>query len=62
MDLHVLVDGNILYLIYAIADAVNEKIRKTLPGIVDVLVHIGPIQEHGENHKAEGTSSNSFYI
>lgn len=50
VDLHVLVDGNMsVFASHAIAEAVNENIKKMLPGIVDVLVHIGPIQEHSES-------------
>jgi cation diffusion facilitator family transporter len=55
VDLHVLVDGNLsVFASHAIAEAVNENIKKMLPGIVDVLVHIGPIQEHYESeHRNE---------
>jgi cation diffusion facilitator family transporter len=54
VDLHVLVDGNMsVFDSHAIAEAVNENIRKMLPGIVDVLVHIGPVQYHTETHEAE---------
>jgi cation diffusion facilitator family transporter len=54
VDLHVLVDGNMsVFDSHAIADAVNENIKKMMPGIVDVLVHIGPIQSHGESPESE---------
>jgi len=47
VDLHVLVDGNIsVFQAHEITEAAIETVRKMVPGIVEVLVHIGPVQKH----------------
>jgi len=47
VDLHVLVDGNMsVFQAHAVTEAVTEAIQALVPGIVEVLVHTGPLQKH----------------
>ncbi len=51
VDLHVLVDGNMpVFSAHNITEQVNETVRKIVPGIVEVLVHVGPVQKHVEKN------------
>ena len=46
-DLHVLVDGNMsVFQAHEITEAVTKVIQELVPGIVEVLVHTGPVQKH----------------
>jgi len=47
VDLHVLVDGNMLvFQAHAVTEAVTKATQAMVPGIVEVLVHTGPVQKH----------------
>jgi cation diffusion facilitator family transporter len=47
VDLHIVVDGNMsVFQAHSVTEAVTETIRSIVPGIVEVLVHIGPMQKH----------------
>ena len=60
VDLHVLVDANMsLFGSHEVAEAVTRTVNAIVPGSVEVLVHIGPVQKHGDtdnNGKRDSTS------
>lgn len=52
VDLHILVDGAMpVDQAHAIAESVIDKVRTLIPGIVEVLTHVGPIERHEQRHR-----------
>jgi cation diffusion facilitator family transporter len=49
VDLHVLVDGNMtVFQAHDVTEAVTTTVRKIVPGIAEVFIHVGPTQKHNE--------------
>ncbi len=47
VDLHVLIDGNkTVFQAHEITESVTRTVGEMVPGIVEVLVHTGPLQKH----------------
>ncbi|MDO8579149.1 MAG: cation diffusion facilitator family transporter [Dehalococcoidales bacterium] len=55
VDLHVLVDGDMpVDQAHTITEAVAETVRTQVPGIADILIHIGPLRKHEERRLHAG--------
>jgi divalent metal cation (Fe/Co/Zn/Cd) transporter len=57
VDLHVLVDGAMrVDSAHAVAEAVARAVQARVPAVIEVLVHLGPVQRHRAYHRPEQKS------
>jgi divalent metal cation (Fe/Co/Zn/Cd) transporter len=57
VDLHVLVDGAMrVDSAHAVAEAVARAVQAHVPAVIEVLVHLGPVQRHHTHHRPDQRS------